>query len=251
MWTHLQRRRFLAAAMLLAVVGGNLLASEREVADIALPDDRPGNWTLHFRYKEPRIITVNVPGKGPQQMWYMWFQVYNTSGEPQNFVPEFELVTRNPNTTHLDEPQPSALEAIQKIENPLGEENTPDPLKIRSTVSIAKKPIPPTKKDSVPRTVTGVAIWANMGDKAPKANKFSVFVTGLSDGLATETLPDGQKIIKRKTLQLDFLRPTDDNRTAITDIRLDPNVSMPEKWIYRAASTIPPIQKKDPEKKND
>ena len=243
MWPNPDRRRFLATAAVLVAGGTRLPAqgpTEREIPPLNLPEDRPGIWTMHFRYKEPRIIPVRAPDGTIQEVWYMWFQVYNKSGEPQTIFPEFELVTRNPNVNLLDEPRPYAVDAVRRIENPQGETNTPEPLRIHTTIDIAKRPIPPTKVDSVPRTVTGVAVWADMGTKAPKANQFSIYITGLSDGLIREKdkLPTGESLIKRKTLQLDFLRPTDENRAGITDIRLDPGVVTPEKWIYRPTSRI-------------
>lgn len=237
----MNRRHFIAAGALSCWLGRSLWGqggTEREVAPVHLPEDRPGIWTLHFRYKEPRIITVIAPNGQPQEIWYLWFQVYNKSGEPQTFLPEFELVARNPDVNLLDEPRPYAVEAVRRVENPLGEANTPEPLRIHTTISIAKRPIPPTKPDSVPRTVTGAAIWADMAKKAPKVNKFSIFVSGLSDGLTTGTLPNGETLIKRKTLQLDFLRPTDENRPVINDIRLDPGSFAPETWLYRPSSRL-------------
>lgn len=239
--SRFDRRRFLAAGALLTLGGPSLFAqgaTERDLPPVNLPEDRPGIWTLNFRYKEPRIITVTAPDGKPQEVWYMWFQVYNKTGEPQTFLPEFELVARNPDVNLLDEPRPYAVDAVRRIENPRGEAATPEPLRVHTTISIAKRPIPPTKPDAVPRTVTGAAIWADMAKNAPKANKFSIYISGLSDGLATGTLPNGETLIKRKTLQLDFLRPTDESRASITDIRLDPGVVTPEKWIYRPSSRL-------------
>jgi hypothetical protein len=75
-----------------------------------------------------------------------------------------------------------------------------------------------------------------MAEKAPKTNKFSVYIVGLSNGLAIEERQTGEKLIKRKTLQINFVRPTDDNRPQITDIRPDSSVGPPEQWIYRTTS---------------
>ncbi len=75
---------------------------ERKVEPQKLPLDRNDVWTLHFRYKPPRIMTVDgFDAKGnpaKQIVWYMWYQVYNRSGEPVTFIPEFELVTKDLNT---------------------------------------------------------------------------------------------------------------------------------------------------------
>jgi hypothetical protein len=61
-------------------------------------------------------------------------------------------------------------------------------------------------------------------------------VVGLSNGQATEELRTGEKLIKRKTLQINFLRPTDDNRPLETDIRPDDAAGPAEAWIYRTTS---------------
>src|SRR5438552_6578556 len=56
---------------------------ERKVEPQKLPLDRNDVWTLHFRYKPPRIKTVDgFDAKGnpaKQIVWYMWYQVYNRS----------------------------------------------------------------------------------------------------------------------------------------------------------------------------
>ena len=267
----LDRRHFLGA-VLLSAAGGSAFAAdepasaERKIEPADLPLDKPGVWTLHFRYKPPRIITVDgfktvkVPGQpekavpAKQVVWYMWFQVYNAprdieaeengqkvkkrvANEPVAFIPEFELVTRDLNTRHLDEPQPFVFEQIKKYEDPTGI------LDLKTSITIGKRPIPPSLPDALPRMVSGVAIWTDMADRAPKTNKFSVYITGLSNGLATEQkkVPPADEVttlIKRKTLKIDFLRPTDDNKPEITDIRPDETAGPAETWVYRTTGEM-------------
>lgn len=240
------RRLFLGAAVATAFSGPMGFAQsnvgEKKIEPLDLPLDKPGVWTLHFRYKPPRIVTLDGIGKDgkPEKkvVWYMWYQVYNLpkegrEAEPVTFLPEFELVTKDLNTTHLDEPQPHMLAQLNKIENP---QDHPS-LRLQSTISISKRPIPPSKPDAIPRVVTGAAIWTDMAEKAPKTNKFSVYVVGLSNGQATEELlSTGEKLIKRKTLQINFIRPTDDLRPQVTDIRPDDTNAPAEQWIYRTTS---------------
>ncbi|MDB5307649.1 MAG: hypothetical protein JWO38_1851 [Gemmataceae bacterium] len=225
-------------------------AGERRVDPIDLPLDKPGVWTLHFRYKPPRITTVDgfdAKGKPAKQtVWYMWYQVFNRSGEPVYFIPEFELVTKDLNTTHLDEPQPYIFEQVKKFEDrTIIKEKPNGELNLLSTIEISRRPIPATKPDGFPKLVSGLAVWTDMADKAPKTNRFSVYVTGLSNGVASEqTKPIPPKnevvtLIKKKTLRIDFIRPTDDNRQAITDIRPDDENGPSETWVYRTrTSTI-------------
>jgi hypothetical protein len=240
---RINRRAFLGALAVTAVGGPAVLAQgrdERKIDPLALPLDKPDVWTLHFRYKPPRIVPLEVLDKTgkvvTKPVWYLWYQVYNLSGEPQTFLPEFELVTKDLNTSHLDEIQPHVVEQLEKIENPTGHER----LHLHGSIGISKRPIPFTKPDSIPIVVTGVAVWTDMAEKAPKTNKFSIYITGLSNGLAVEETATGEKLIKRKALQINFVRPTDDNRPQATDIAPDDSNGPAEKWIYRTVSSVKP-----------
>ncbi len=254
----LDRRTFLGAVVASAV-GGPAFAqpntAEKKIEPMDLPLDKPGVWTLNFRYKSPRIVTLDGFGKDgkPQKqvVWYMWYQVYNLpqenrAAEPVTFLPEFELVTKDLNTTHLDEPQPYIVSQLNKIENPQDHPR----LRLQTSIEIAKRPIPPSKPDAIPLVVTGVVVWTDMAEKAPKTNKFSVYIAGLSNGQATEELRTGEKLIKRKTLQINFIRPTDDNKPQVTDIRPDDSNGPAEQWIYRTTSVAksigPPMPKLPP-----
>lgn len=241
---RIDRRKFLGAVALAAGGAGTPAfaqnPSEKKIDPVNLPLDKPDVFTLHFRYKAPRIITLDAldsTGKRVKKVvWYMWYQVYNMSGEPQTFLPEFELVTKDLNTSHLDQPEPFLVEQLEKIENPTGHER----LRLFTNIGISKRPIPPSRPDAIPITVTGVAIWTDMAEKAPRTNKFSVYVVGLSNGLAVEETPTGERLIKRKTLQINFLRPTDDNRPQVTDIVPDDANGPAERWIYRTVSSVKP-----------
>jgi len=215
---------------------------ERNVDPVELPLDKPGVWTLHFRYKPPRIIQVPLFDKAKNQradkvIWYMFFQVYNKYGEPVIFLPKFDLVTKDLNTLHLDEPHPIIIEHIRKIEDP---ESALKPA-IQTTIDISRRPIPATLREAIPRMISGAAIWTDMAEKAPKTNKFSVYVTGLSNGLATEETKDLRKFVKQKVLRLDFVRPTDDSNPNPTDIRPDVSNGQSETWVYR---TVRPLEEK-------
>ncbi|MBX9625709.1 MAG: hypothetical protein K2X82_18045, partial [Gemmataceae bacterium] len=225
-----------------------LQPGERAVAPAALPLDKPGDWTLHFRYTPPRIATVKgFDEKGnpvDQQVWYMRYQVSNRSTEPVTILPEFELVTKDLNTAHLDEPQPFIFDQVKRIEDrTIGPGDPAGVLNLLSSIEISKRPIPPSKPDGFPKLVSGLAIWTDMTKKAPGTNKFSVYVTGLSNGVATEQVKaagggKGVELIKKKTLKLDFIRPTDDRRPETADIRPDDANGASETWVYRAAGEL-------------
>jgi hypothetical protein len=242
---YLGRRAFLGAA-LAGVLGGAAVGQGpgdpyRTVEPVALPLDRQGVYTLNFRYAPPRIIKLDLPDKGRQYVWYMFYQVYNKTDLPQEFIPEFELVTKDlndPKARFYDEPRPSAVAAIRKIEDPTGA------LDLQTTVSISKKKIPLTNPDSFPRYVSGIAVWTDVPEKAARTNRFSVYVTGLSNGVVTVEQPDGSKVIRRKVLRLDFFKPTDDIDPGAGDIKIEDNGGLGgEKWDYRS-TTNKPAEKK-------
>ena len=222
---------------------------ERKVEPARLPLDRPDVWTLNFRYKPPRIMTVDgfdAQGNPAKQIvWYMWYQVYNRSGEPVTFIPEFILHTTDLSTTHLDEPQPYIFEQVKKFEDKTISKEVPNGvLNLLTTIEISRKPIPASKPDAFPRLVSGLAVWTDMAEKAPKTNKFSVYVVGLSNGVAVEQklLPNNQvlTLIKKKTLRIDFIRPTDDIKQQIIDIQPDDSAGPAENWVYRTATKLEP-----------
>jgi hypothetical protein len=236
---RLDRRAFLGAVLVTAAGGRAALGqevTERRVDPLTLPLDKKDVWTLHFRYKPPRIEAFDLIDRNGRparkNIWYMWFQVYNRNADPQYFIPEFELVTKDLNTSHLDEPQPFILEQIRRIEDKTGI------LNLQTTISISKRPVPLSKPDAIPRMVSGVAIWTDIAERAPRTNKFSVYIAGLSNGLATEQTADGEVLVKRKTLQINFLRPTDDNNPEVTDVKPDDANGPAESWIYRTSSKI-------------
>ena len=248
---RLDRRAFLGAAVVTAVGGPSAALAQQNVGEkkinpIDLPLDNADVWTLHFRYKPPRIVTLDgfdkVGKPAKQLIWYMWYQVYNLpregrAVEPVTFMPEFELVTKDLNTSHLDEPQSHIFEQLRKLEDTTVSKDFPNGvLDFKTTISISKRPIPPSKPDAIPRMVSGLAIWTDMAEVAPKTNKFSVYISGLSNGLAKEELRTGELLIKRKTLQINFIRPTDDNKPLITDIRPDDANAQAEQWVYRTTS---------------
>jgi hypothetical protein len=184
--------------------------------DIAKADSKV--WVLNFRFKDPRLITVEVPGRGRKVCWYLWYQVINYTKEPHTFYPEFELVTHDKvNRPFRDQILPKVQEAIQKVEDPTNFYH------IRNSVTMAAEPIPPSKPDAAPIAVTGVAIW---DDVDPDSNNYSIFVSGLSNGLSE----DDNHVVRRKTLQLNFKRLGDRFYQDSRDIRF----IAPPVWTYRA-----------------
>jgi len=216
-----------AAPALLAQTAG--APNEYEAKAQLNVQDKGNVWVLKFRFYAPRLITVDIPGRGRKLCWYMLYHVSNPdTKEPHRFIPDFELVTNDlgRRTVSPDQVLPAVQKAVQQIEDPAGH------LDIQNSVTIAAKPIPPSKPDAVPRYVSGVAIWV-IGDGKnevnPATNQFSIFVTGLSNGWSV----DDKEVIRRKTLRLNFRRLGDRNNQDGRDIRF-----IDSGWDY-LSSNIP------------
>lgn len=251
-------RLWVAAALgtcVVAVALGQGPSTEREVPSQSSPGDKGKVWTLDFRFKDPRIIKVHVPGKGTRIYYYLWYQVINRTGQPRRFSPTFQLVTVDYPGVYLDKIEPTVQEAVRKVEDVTGYQD------IKDSVEIASELIPPSKppEEAFPKAITGVAIWevsqADPGKRDPKgkdisdSTSFSIFVNGLSNArvLAEPLAPGLEPITRSKTLQLNFKRKTQRFTLDSRDIEFVPNAE----WIYRASS--PPKaapEKKEPEKKN-
>ena len=130
---------------------------------------------LDFQFKSPRVITVDIPGRGKKTVWYVRYEVWNRTGAPRYFIPDFDLVTDRGSRSATRCCRPCRTRS-RKIEDPTGFYD------VKNSTTIAAKPIPPSKPDANPIYVTGVAIFPDVVEKAPDLTKFSIFVTGLSNG---------------------------------------------------------------------
>src|SRR5438093_982619 len=72
-------------------------------------------WVLDFTFQDPRIITVDIPGRGKQICWYMRYWVTNHTKEPRLFIPKFELVALDKPAVYQDEVLPCVEKAIRQI----------------------------------------------------------------------------------------------------------------------------------------
>jgi hypothetical protein len=204
--------------------------------DITKPESKI--WVMEFKFFDPRLITVDIPGRGTRLCWYMKYQIINNSKEPHLFIPDFELVTTDKPHVYHDQVLPKVQQAIRQVEDPTGYQD------IKNSVTITAKPIPPSPP-GIPRAVTGVAIW---DDVNPDANRFSIFVSGLSNGWSLAEDPSNPKklIVRRKTLQLNFKRVGDRYYQRSDEIRFAP----PVEWVYRATKvTVPASTPSAPAKK--
>lgn len=183
-----------------------------------LPRDREGIWVLDFAFKPMRLRTIEIPGKGRRVVHYLYYQVINNTKQPRMFVPQFTLVT-NTGKRYEDTVLPQAVEIIKTRED----ETTP----LHGAVDIVGVIPPNAEKEGIDDAVYGVAVWEGVD---PAADRFSVYVRGLSDGYQIVTPPGSQEEqTLHKTLRIDFIRLGDEFNLNEREIRLaDP----PYEWIY-------------------
>jgi hypothetical protein len=240
-----------APALLLVAMpaASQLTFNEREVKSVPSKLDKADVWAFDFRFKDPRMIKVNIPARGTRICWYMWYQVINRTGESRDFFPTFELVTSDPPAVYIDEYLPAAEAAIKRIEDPAGIQD------IKSfTVTGTKVPASKPADEAFPRAVTGVAIWvASAAEPAKKAERnepdlseaarFSIYVRGLSNGyvVVDPPAPGLPPITRYKTLQLNFKRVGDRFSVDSRDVTF----VAPAEWIYRAGTkaTLMPLDR--------
>ncbi len=169
---------------------------------------------IHFVH--PRLIMVDVPGKGRQVLWYMVYRVTNRDKKPRYIMPQFLLVD-DKGRVYKDVIIPKAQRAIQLREYPM------QPLLNSVTIT---GPLEPSSEEGVANSKYGVATWEGV---KPDFQSFSIFVVGLSN--AYKRMPDpktGKEAVLRKTLQLKFLRPGDEYHLTEREIRYEGF-----EWVYR------------------
>jgi hypothetical protein len=182
-----------------------------------VPRDKEGIWVLDFAFKPLRIKTVDIAGKGRRQVHYLYYKVSNRTGKPRVFIPEFVMVNEA-DQKFVENTIPEAVPLIQAREDAT--------IPLLSAINIMGT-IPPSTKPDVDDAVFGVATWDKWD---PKADRFSIFVRGLSDGYKEIPSPSsGKPTVKHKTLRIDFIRRGDDRNLSEKEIFLnDP----PYEWVY-------------------
>lgn len=186
----------------------------------------PDIWVLDFQFRDPRYITVDIPGKGRQTVWYMTYKIVNRTGEPRSFVPQFTIVVetgKSPGKVVQDVILPSAERAVRMKEDPT--------VDLFDSVTIATKPIPPTPaKEALPIERNGVVFWEGVEGDDDNVKAFDLYVTGLSNGYTQIEDPKTKQIVlRRKTLRLKFAKPGDSTGAVRAKIEFtgDPT------WLYR------------------
>jgi hypothetical protein len=193
-----------------------------QMVDASLQNrDKQGIWVLDFAFKDQpplRIRTVPFRDQGRnKQVHYLYYRVVNRTGAPRMFVPQFVMVNEK-GEKFEDNVVPQAIPLIQARED--------HSIPVLGAVEITGM-IPPSTKPDVDDAVFGVAVWEKWD---PKADRFSIYVRGLSDGHIEVPGPNGGKPITRyKTLRIDFIRRGDEHNLNEKEIQL---AEIPYEWVY-------------------
>jgi hypothetical protein len=182
-----------------------------------LPRDKQGIWVLDFTFRPLRIKTIDVPGKGRRQIFYLYYKVVNRTGQPRMFVPQFYMVNEK-GQKFEDQVIPEVIPLIKNREDTT--------IPVLGAVDVVGM-LPPSTKPNIEDAVYGVACWEKWD---PKSDRFSIYVRGLSDGYVEVPAESGGKPTARyKTLRIDFIRRGDEHNLSEKEIQLaDP----PYQWVY-------------------
>jgi hypothetical protein len=219
-------------------------------------------WSLDFKFKPVRLISVDVPQPSGlmqrKQVWYLVYSVTNTGkvmvpsedaalpyktaqdqktwkvkyeNKPVRFIPEFWLEGRDRMQdgqgfvkAYNDVVIPVAVGPIQTREDPSR--------RLLTTPEICRE-------IKVGETLWGVATWQDID---PRIVRFSVYVQGLTNAYRWKDKPDAPKadddplagrLLLRKTLKLNFWRPGDEYTTSEHEIRYGVPGGVDYEWVYR------------------
>lgn len=224
----------LAFAMLLCVSCTTSLLSPRaaRAADYPEPSPYPISWEFKFEHDKPKRVVVTLPGKGPRAFWYMTYTVTNNTTQEREFLPTFEMLTRDGKVLRSDKGVP--LRVFEEIKRQENNRFLEPHYKVAGPLRVGED----QAKD-------GVAIWP---EPMSEMGSFSIFVGGLSGESVTLKRDNGRlvKIDPRKTslelkgvapedvvtlyktLQLNFVIYGDEVYPGLDEVNVKP-----EQWVMR------------------
>lgn len=184
------------------------------------PSPFPITWELKFEHSQPKRIVVDLPGQAPQAFWYMTYKVVNETDQPRTFLPVFQMLTQEGKVIRSDRNIPYRVftEIKAREKNKYLEHFT----QIGGEVRIGED-----------EARDGVAIWR---EPMAEMGSFSIFATGLSgetarlkDAQGNDIKnADGQPIILRKTLQMNYYVRGDEVYPGLDEVN-----PRSEQWIMR------------------
>lgn len=205
-------------------------------------------WALQFAFKPMRFIWVDIPqANGAMKRKLIRYLVYSVTNpgkiahpavqpdgtaklepvdKPVHFSPQFvlESLEENDNRAYPDRVIPLAVPAIRMRE---------DPNRVFLNSVEMNRDIAPGQ------TVWGVATWEDID---PRIDRFSIYVTGLTNAYQWEDEPGRYKVgdpigtgrhLLRKTLRLYFWRPGDEYFEHENEIRFGIPGQVDYEWVYR------------------
>jgi hypothetical protein len=210
-------------------------------------------FVLEVEFRPVGMLEVELtnPQTGRKEKKLVWYQVYRTvnrelespvdktkiqTENPQDpipdpyLIPEFFLVVQGKDSlkVYQDVVLPEAVAAIAEREKVWKIEKSRK-IELKNSVQIIQRipdPIPENEKS--PQWIYGVATWV---DVDPETDHFAIFAEGFSNGYLPGTL-DGEPVMQRKTIVMDFWRPGDFYNQTDREIRRHPESPEP-RWIYR------------------
>lgn len=183
------------------------------------PEVVPRRWQLDIRTGDLRVVTLMVSQPGnkeaepqPRMFYYLPYTVINKSGEDLLFAPSFELATDEGELMRSGRGVP--VEVTRTIIAGLENEFVQDQISIIGQLLQGEE----NRKD-------GVVIWP-VGELDP--TEVVVYAAGFSGETATEELPDGRKVVLRKTLMIRYRVPG-----TLEGLRSTPLEEVERRWIMR------------------
>ena len=218
--------------------------NEIRIAPVEEGDERTSQhklWVLEVYTKPMRLLPIELTDAktGQKKLEYVWYITYravhrksvervdpnapeNQFDEPVSpplFIPEFTLVVTD-NDRHeeySDQVIPEALVAINKREK----------ANYKSSVNVVG-PLPEANDPGAgsDQAIQGVAMWKGVD---PEADRYTVYMTGFSNGIRKLNGPDDEPIVQTKTIMQKYQRLGDRFDQKEAEIQL---IGEPV-WIYR------------------
>lgn len=208
-------------------------------------------WVMQVDFKPMRLVRVETtdPKTGERRQELIWYLVYRAVNRPlksptqadgktpvNNYdpppgppllIPEFTLVTDDNSVQQVypDVVIPEAEAAIAQREMRGADQRNV----LKNSVEVVQ-PLPETGNTT--RPIYGVATWRGVD---PTTDNFRVYASGFSNGYKESKGPNGEPLILRREIVLDFWRPGDEFDLTEREFQ----VRTQPRWIYRADEAAP------------
>jgi hypothetical protein len=184
----------------------------------ALAKDPKDVWAIDLRFKDPRVLTVQMAGLPKRELLVLHYELINRTGKPRVVAPRFLLLADG------QEPIVDEVFAGERFAQLTAHEDPAGLLKLKNSVTVSSVPIPAGADGEAGAPIAGLATWGNID---PRVKEFVVVIEGISNGSYGVT--EGKQVFTSiKALELSFKR--DGGRFVFVP---------PARWIYRKHPTPP------------